>query len=319
MSIIYNSPNELTLEEFIKIHSKINNQFIGDFFSIFNENNIDSYNLFIINADKLYAWLGQKNKSKFIKRIKKKYSENIDYIIKINKGVNTPFDDSQYLFLTIDASKNISQSSRTQKGDEVRKYFIEIEKILKLYYLHIINSLKIKQTELLENKKPSVNPKKGFIYIFEVPCDGNKKYKLGKTINLEKRKNSHNCGLSTDLILKFQFETENITEVESCAKMLLKNKRFRNDREIYETTLDEMKIFIRNCDSFIKSNIGNAFNMVSECKDTNKTSFVVSFQTPDSVDNLVTKNVIEAVCNNSKNNKTGGYIAKRYVIKPFLV
>jgi hypothetical protein len=116
--------------------------------------------------------------------------------------------------------------------------------------MHIIYSLKNKTKEILDNKKPSVNPKAGIIYIIEVPNEENT-FKIGKTTNSKKCFASHNCANSTDLVIKFKYETEELSRTETCIKNLLKPMRVRNDREIYKLDLTLIKKLVRKCSKFI--------------------------------------------------------------------
>lgn len=92
--------------------------------------------------------------------------------------------------------------------------------------MHIIYSLKNKNNEILQNKKSSINPEAGIVYIIEVPYESNT-FKIGKTTNMKKR-------LSSDLVIKFTYETEELDRVGSCIKNILKPNRVRNDRKIYK-------------------------------------------------------------------------------------
>jgi len=56
------------------------------------------------------------------------FVENVDYLTYHQKGAGGKFDSIEYI-LTIEAAKNIGMMSATQKGKEIRDYFIQCEKI----------------------------------------------------------------------------------------------------------------------------------------------------------------------------------------------
>ena len=52
-------------------------------------------------------------------------------------------------------------------------------------------------------------------------------YKIGRTINSKTRFYKHNSSLANDLEIIFQYETENIVQVESCIKSYMKQAQYR--------------------------------------------------------------------------------------------
>ena len=54
-----------------------------------------------------------------------------------------------------------------------------------------------------------------------------------------------------DLEVLFQYETDNIDQVESCVKALMKKAQYRKYKEIYRVDLDIIKKTIKNCDTDI--------------------------------------------------------------------
>jgi hypothetical protein len=71
--------------------------------------------------------------------------------------------------------------SRTKKAEEVRTYFIEIEKLMNKYKNYIIDALNKKVGILENNQKPIPNNKNGIIYVLKTDRDIVNLYKLGKT------------------------------------------------------------------------------------------------------------------------------------------
>ena len=85
---------------------------------------------------------------------------------------------------------------------------------------------KIKQLE--NNQKPQINTNKQIIYVFKALNTGLTLYKIGKTINSKTRFNKHNSPMANDLEVLFQFETENINQVELCIKAYMTKAQFLN-------------------------------------------------------------------------------------------
>jgi hypothetical protein len=57
--------------------------------------------------------------------------------------------------------------------------------------------------------------------------------------------------MANDLELLFQYETENINQVESCVKNLMKKAQYRKYKEIYQIDLNILKFLIKECDVMI--------------------------------------------------------------------
>jgi len=108
---------------------------------------------------------------------------------------------------------------------------------------------KIQQLE--HNQKPKINPTKKIIYVFRALNSDLTLYKIGKTINSKTRFSSHISPLVNDLEVLFQYETDNIAQVESCVKALMKKAQYRKYKEIYRVDLDIIKKTIKNCDTEI--------------------------------------------------------------------
>ena len=70
--------------------------------------------------------------------------------------------------------------------------------------------------------KPKINSIKGVIYIIQT-ADGIGHYKIGRTKNLRIRLNNYNGDKKDDIIPIYIYETEDIDNVESCIKNMLKN------------------------------------------------------------------------------------------------
>lgn len=241
-----------SFKDFLLTQNTIKKTFINDFFEIIREDYFEISDQFLINSNKLQLWLNITSRKDFHFTIKNSYRINIDYIIiknenKIGKGGRNEI----IYMLTPDCAKMILQSTKSKKGTEVRKYFIEIEKMLYKYKDTIIKSLSNELTLVKNNQKPKPDDKKKKIYIFKALNTNETLYKLGKSKNIRKRLNSHNSPLANDLILVHEFETDNMHGVEQCIKGLMKVAQYRKYKEVYQVDLEILKQFLKNCDDNI--------------------------------------------------------------------
>jgi phage anti-repressor protein len=131
----------ITFKEFLLKYSSINKTFLEDFNEIINENYLDMSNEFIVNSNNLQTWLNISTRQEFHNTIKRSYKLNIDYIITKSNNKGKGKNNEKIYMLTPDCAKMISQSTKSKIGTEVRKYFIEIEKMLYKYKDIIISNL----------------------------------------------------------------------------------------------------------------------------------------------------------------------------------
>ena len=141
--------------------------------------------------------------------------------------------------------------SQTSKAKEVRKYFIEMEKIIKRYFETIKEEM-YKKIGLLEiNQKPKLNIKGGVIYILKALNSETTLYKLGKTKNLKNRLNTYNTGNANDVEPLFILPVNDIDSVESCVKKACKTHQYRKYKEVYEIDIDVLKDVMSECNDFV--------------------------------------------------------------------
>jgi phage anti-repressor protein len=89
-----------------------------------------------VNLDDGYVWLGYTRKDSLKEKLVKHFEEGVDYIVApaitgtvAVQGFENPRKES--IFLTTDTFKELGMLAGTDKGKEVRKYFIKCEKLLK--------------------------------------------------------------------------------------------------------------------------------------------------------------------------------------------
>jgi phage anti-repressor protein len=241
----------MDFKTFLIKHSNIQKSFINDFFEIIREDYFELSNEFLISSNKLQNWLNISSRKDFHNTIKRSYKINVDYIITKpnNKGIGK--NNEKIYMLTPDCAKMILQSSKSKKGIEIRHYFIEIEKMLYKYKDLIIKTLSDELKLVKNNQKIKIDNNKKKIYVFKALNTELTLYKIGRTKNLKTRLNSHNSPLANDLKIIHEYETENIKQVETCIKSLMKHAQYRKYKEVFQIDLKIIKKLIKLCDSEI--------------------------------------------------------------------
>ena len=242
----------MDFETFINRFSFVNSKFIKDFYNIIKEDYIERYNEFLINSEILRKWLQITNRRTFNNTIKKSYKKNIDYKIeKIKENEGRGGHNLEIITLTPEAAKKICLSTKSKIGSQVQQYFLDLEIALYKYKNYIIEGMNKKIEQLENNQKSKINTSKKIIYIFRALNSELTLYKIGKTINSKTRFSSHNSPMANDLEILFQYETDNIEQVELCIKAYMKKAQYRKYKEIYQVDLDIIKKTIKNCDAEI--------------------------------------------------------------------
>lgn len=166
-------------------------------------------NDFVINLDDIYKMLGFANKGNALKTIKSNFIEKEDYKILLLRTekqdciINHGGHNKEDVFLNIDTFKNLCMICKTDKGKEIRKYYLKLENI----YNQLIKEELHEKEELLKEKdllieeyetKPETT---GFIYdngyIYAIKDNTRKGHiKFGLTIDPESRCRGLNIGSS---------------------------------------------------------------------------------------------------------------------------
>ena len=242
----------MNFQTFITKYSFVNSKFVSDFYKIIKEDYIENFHEFLIDSELLRKWLQLNIRQDFNNIIKKRYKLGIDYKLeKIKNSKGRGGNNFEVITLTPEVAKKICLSTNSKKGKDVQQYFIDLEFALYKYKNYIIDGMNQKIHQLEHNMKPKINSGKKIIYVFRALNTDMDLYKIGKTINSKTRFVKHNSPLANDLEILFEYETENIDQVESCIKALLKQGQYRKYKEIYQVDLDIIKKTIKKCDSSI--------------------------------------------------------------------
>lgn len=91
---------------------------------------LESSDDFPIDLDDAYPWIGYSKKQDAKDILTKNFTEGQDFL---RRGVKSPSGGrpSEWILLTVDCFKSLSMMAGTDKGREVRKYFLDCESELK--------------------------------------------------------------------------------------------------------------------------------------------------------------------------------------------
>ena len=235
----------IALPEFLKKYSTIPNKFIDDFFSLYDYRTSD--NDLIIYFDNLCKWLVMR-KDVLKRTLKRTYVKGVDYLITIIRATSKGRPREE-IIITPDCMKRMCMLSATKKAEEVRTYFIKIEKLLDKYKQIIIDDLNKKIGIMENNQKPIISPQKGVIYVLKSNLDIENLYKIGRSKKFKNRQNTHNSSHPDNVHISLVFETDNISEVENCLKAVLKSKQYRKRKEFFQIDIDSLKKILDGCET----------------------------------------------------------------------
>jgi phage anti-repressor protein len=236
----------MKLREFLKKYSTLSNSFIDDFHNIYTFDESDEDD-FIINIDIIAKWLDCA-KGKLKETLIRSYNKNIDYKISKEKTGKISKSNKEIILLTPDCFKRLCLVSKTKKSEEVRTYFIELEKILDKYKKYIISAMK-KRIEVLENNQKELpNNTDSMVYILKSPKDIDGIFRFGKTDDFKKRLQNYNSANSDKMEVVMVYETKFAPEVEDCVIAQIKKYRYKKRKDFYEVNVDIIKEIISTCD-----------------------------------------------------------------------
>lgn len=126
------------MEIFLEIYANVPDKFIENFIHITEENYLNT--MPSINLDIVAEWLDISRNN--LEQLLIFFTENYDYL----------FDQENIIMITPDCLKTLCIMSKSIKGNEIKQYFISIEKLINEYHMNIREKLQ-NQITLLEDKQ----------------------------------------------------------------------------------------------------------------------------------------------------------------------
>jgi phage anti-repressor protein len=260
--------SKLTLKDFLKKYSTLSNEFIDDFYKIYDFNNYDNNN-FIINLEIISKWLNSE-KGKLKKTLINSYNQDIDYKISKEKEGKISKSNKEIILLTPDCFKRLCLLSRTKKAEQVRTYYLELEKLINNYKNYIIEALQ-NTVNILENNQKEVSSNiKATVYILQSQKDIDGIYRFGQTEDFKKRLQNYNSANSDKMKVILIYETKNAIKIEKCVIAQIKELRYKKRKDFYEMDLKLLKNIIKDCDELTLKYKKNIKNTNQNIKNTNQ-------------------------------------------------
>ena len=253
------------LENFLIKESNVNKEFIKDFFGIQKTTLYNKYKPFTMNLDDIAYWLDTE-KGLLIRTLNNSYTKNIDYIVmevllgastkqkhNNNTDENRGGHNHKTVLLTPDCFKMICMRSRTVKAEKVRKYYVDLEKLIDKYKDTIINTqdkkIKILENDLSKDKYDDGN----HCYIFEETDELNEiYYRIGQSKNMKKRMANHNASNVHKKVIIFDIITDNLLHYENCLRGVMFNYRYKHNKDYYKISYEKLKYSVENCTTITK-------------------------------------------------------------------
>lgn len=228
-----------SLQSYLKKFSVVSTKFIDDFFSLYQYNTKDTE--FVIDLEVLVKWLDS-TKGNITTTLKNSYTKNVDYTETIDRtGANGR--PSSKIMLTPDCMKRVCMVSRTKKAEDVRSYFIELEKHIDQYKDVII------ERYVTNHTSQQTDITGGVIYVLNTDLNLPGVYKIGKTADFKSRLKTHQSSHVDNIKVVKVYKTTDINNVEQCLKQYLKQKQFKKYKEFYQVDIDDISKLIKICNN----------------------------------------------------------------------
>lgn len=248
------------------MHTKFSDEHQRMFVKSFYMTLFESEDKYPINDEEAIKWLGFTRKNNFIKMLEKHLIIDKDYKKVLLKLEQNPLGGrpTENYKLSVNAFKILGMKAGTKEGDNIRMYYIELEKQIFTYGMYqssekLKNQI-IKTENLLieneklnnENKLLNVTNGNAIIYIYNTdtrPDISRPALKIGVTEKLRERtkpyKQTHPWG---QIVFKVEIPNESISSsyklntIEHFIHLMLKSFKIAN--EMFDIDISEAKIII---------------------------------------------------------------------------
>jgi phage anti-repressor protein len=204
--------------------------YIANFYIYMNYHSTNDYP---INLEDVFKMIGFANKGNAKRTLKNNFTKDEDYKITVSPKDNGKFTE-EIIMLNIDTFKNLCMLARTEKGIEIRKYYIKLEniynKIVKEERENMQKLLKDQEQNYIQDKENTLLESfhnKCVVYLILI---AGILYKFGNTDNIQKRLKDHKREIGQDIRLIWCIESKNNLLLENKLKSYLKTTNLRKEK-----------------------------------------------------------------------------------------
>lgn len=259
-----------------KLLNKVKNTFTTDEQTIFVSNfymYLNNQNNYCIDIDKILNWLGFLNKRNIKDLLQKYFQENIDYKIekKKEKKIGGFGSTPEIILIKTETFKQLCMLCNTEKGKEIRLYYLKLEKILQETIdeetneirlelsrsQDLLNSTKLaldmekeKTKQILKKRYHGEEPSQAVYIYVNNPDDPNSMIKIGKTTNIAIRETEYNTCNNTGRMI-FSQKCHNCDLLEKVLHHILDKYRYIQNREWFDLDVDTAIYVVQTTHLFI--------------------------------------------------------------------
>lgn len=248
---------------------------------------VDSFVNYLHNCDDEFVvdfviavqWLQFSQKAHAKRLLTSKFTENVHYKLLLPRtGEQTRGGhNKQHILLTVPAFKKFCLIANTAKSDEIHDYYIKLEKCLHQFlehqlkqqheqlqsYIQQANEHKLLLDNALEQPYQPVL-REQTLYVAQHESEKHTDlFKLGETLDWNKRHKQHNTSSSQGINLVFSYQTHNSKLLETLVKHCLYAYKFGNEKpskkggnEWYKCPLPHIKRVISLLGPFVDTVTG---------------------------------------------------------------
>ena len=195
------------------------------------------------------------NKSNVMKVLRASYVRGVDYIERDMPTISKQWggQGKKQIVMTPDCFKRLCMRSKAANAETVRTYFLRMETLTRRYFGAKASKSDSNVKILLGNqqKAPStdeLDDTQGFIYIFPVTGRIRNLFRVGSSINLNRRMREHGSSHGDSLVNSAVFvKVYDVRTVEQAVNLFLKHRKYRGSKEVYIGNFDMIKDMVLQC------------------------------------------------------------------------